>query len=323
MSAAVAERPLDRASVHASRAMIVLGLAGLAAVVVVFVRLIERWRVTPHVVPHQVSILGQRFSYPAANAGAIIVLLLAVAGAAVMATALVAIAAEVSVSRRLARRLAELRPVPRDGIFVIADEHPEAFCAGLLRPRVYLTTGALELLEEAELNAVLLHERHHARRRDPLRQAAGRVIERSLFFLPGVRELRHGQRLLVELGADERAAGGGGADRAAVARAMLTLGDAAEPGGSAGVDPARVDALLGEPVSWRFPALLCIAAFALLTLTVMTAILAGREAAGSATLAPPFLSAQPCIVMLAMVPSAIAVAGAIPIRGERRRRAGV
>ena len=39
---------------------------------------------------------------------------------------------------------------------------PEAFCAGLFRPRVYVTSGAVELLDDAGLDAVLAHERQHA-----------------------------------------------------------------------------------------------------------------------------------------------------------------
>jgi hypothetical protein len=34
-------------------------------------------------------------------------------------------------------------------------------------------------------------------------------------------------------------------------------------------------------------------------------VLAGRIAAGSATLAPPVLSHQPCVVMLAMLPTLV------------------
>ena len=105
-----------------------------------------------------------------------------------------------------------------------------------------------------------------------------------------------------------------------MARAMLSFSDAPEAGSSAGVDPARVDYLLGEAPGWQFPALMCAAALALLAIVATLAILAGREAAGSATLDPPFLSAQPCIVMLALIPSA---AGLAAVRaGRALRRSG-
>ncbi|OAI39439.1 hypothetical protein AYO39_02880 [Actinobacteria bacterium SCGC AG-212-D09] len=308
------DRSAARAHALAWAAALLLGLLGLAAFVPVFARLLESWRVSAHAVAHHVSIFGQTLSYPAANAGAIIVLALALLGAIVTTVALFAIGGELRAARRLARRLAQLDPAPRDGMFVITDERPEAFCAGLLRPRVYVTTGALGRLDAAALAAVFVHEREHARRRDPLRLATSRVIARSLFFLPGIRELRRGQMMLAEMSADERAVSAAAGDRSAVARAMLTFSDDAESGASAGVDPARVDYLLGGAPRWRFPALMCAAALALLAIVVTSAILVGREAAGSATLDPPLLSAQPCIVMLALISCA---AGLVAVRTGR------
>jgi hypothetical protein len=314
-----AHPPAARAALRVTLAGSLLGLLAVTSFAVVFVRLVERWRVSPHGVSHHISIVGLSLSYPAANVGAIVVLVLAGLGAVVTGVALFATGRELSAASRLARRLAELDPVPRDGVLVIADERPEAFCAGLFHPRVYVTSGALAALDEPGLRAVLLHERHHARRRDPLRLAAGRVAARSLFFLPALRELNQRQQLLAELTADDSAVSGAAGNRSALARAMLTFSDRAESDGSAGVDPARIDHLLGEPPNWRFPALLCLLAGGLLALIVTVAVLAGREAAGSATLAPPFLSAQPCIVMLALLSCGIASVALLLVRGHRRR----
>ncbi|MHB8692125.1 MAG: M48 family metalloprotease [Solirubrobacteraceae bacterium] len=88
---------------------------------------------------------------------------------------------------------------------------------------------------------MLLHERHHAWRRDPLRLAAGRVVARALFFLPWLDRL-HGHELsLAELGADERAMSAAPGNRSALARAMLSFTDASA--GRAGFDPLRIDYL--------------------------------------------------------------------------------
>ena len=46
-----------------------------------------------------------------------------------------------------------------------------------------------------------------------------------------------------------------------------------------------------------------------LTLIAAVAALAGNVAAGSATLALPVASRQPCIVVLAMIPAAVALLG--------------
>ena len=314
-----ADRQADRASLLVSRVVAVVGLLGLVSFGLVFLRLAEHWRVAPSA-SHHVTIFGQSLGYPAANAAAVIIVVLAALGAIVMAVALWAIASEILAARKLARRLDALRPSFRHGIWVIDDEHPAAFCAGLLKPRVYLTSGAAAVLDRPGLDAVLHHERHHASRRDPLRLAAARVIARSLFFLPALGDLREGQQLLAELGADERAVCGAGGDRSALAQAMLSFSDASGSRGSAGVDSARIDALLGDPPSWRFPAVMFLAAVVLLAIIVTVAVLIGREAAGKATLAPPFLSAQPCIVMLALAPFAVAVAVIVLVRARRPSR---
>lgn len=305
-----AERAAPRAFALVSQAGSVLGLLGLAAFVTVLIRLLETWRVSPDAVSHRVSILGQRLSYPTANGGALIVLVLALLGGIVTVVALFAIARELRHARRLTRRLAELQPVAHDGVFVIEDQRVQAFCAGLVWPRVYITTGARAMLDEQSLNAVLWHERHHARRRDPLRLAVSRVLARSFFFLPGIRELRRGQQVLAEVSADESAVAAAAGDRSALARAMLGFDDASHDGESTGIDPVRVDYLLGEPLSWRFPAVAFGGAVALLAVIVATAILVGRAAAGSATLDPPFLSTQPCVVILALIPCGIGLLSA-------------
>jgi Peptidase family M48 len=147
---------------------------------------------------------------------------------------------------------------------VIADARPRAFCGGVLQPRVYVSTWAMAILDGAGLNAVLAHERHHARRFDPLRLAAGRVLARALFFLPELGELVEHQQALAELSADESAVNALPANRFALAEAMLSFSDTPASGGSTGIDPARVDYLLGESPRWRFPVLLCLAAASVL-----------------------------------------------------------
>ena len=86
---------------------------------------------------------------------------------------------------------------------------------------------------------------------------------------------------------------------------MLSFSDGADPGGSAGIDPARVDHLLGEPPSWGFPGVLCLVGLSVLALIVAIAVLVGQLADGSASLAPPFLSSEPCVVVLAIIPASL------------------
>jgi hypothetical protein len=297
-----------------------LGGLGLGLSLFVLWRLLLSWRVTPHAAAHDVSILGQRLSYPAANLDAIVILALAAVGLVAVARTVLGSVREIAADRCLRRRLAAVgAPRPLNDALVIDDERPQAFCAGLFRPRVYVSSGAVALLDESALDAVLAHEAHHARCHDPLRLAVGRILARALFFVPGLHELVRRQQALAELGADESAIQVAPEHRSALARAMLTFADSSGPKGPVGIDPRRVDHLLGEAPSWRFPTLLCFAAAGVIVLLGAFALLAGQVAIGSATLAPPFFSRQPCVVVLSLIP-ALGLIGAYVGRGVIRTR---
>lgn len=315
MSAPGVRRTATLAAAGAERAGFVLAALGLASSVFVLTRLFGAWRVAPRATEHAFSVLGHRMTYPAANAAAWLVLLLAAVGLAVTLLTILGAAREVTGTALLRRRLAAAKLGRVHGALVIGDDRPLAFCAGFIAPRVYVSTGAIALLDERALQAVLAHERHHADRRDPLRLAVGRVLSRSLFFLPGLRPLTRRIQGLTELRADEHALRATSDDRAALARALLVFSED-EGGQLVGVDPARVDHLMGAPASWRFPVLLCTGGLAVSALLAAVAVLAGRLAAGTATLAPPLISRQPCVVVLALIPCALLLTAA---RIARRR----
>jgi Zn-dependent protease with chaperone function len=317
----VGRRHAAVAAARVSRAGLLLGGLGLLSALFVLARLFESWRVTPHAASHRVSIFGQNLTYPTANAGAIVMIVLAAFGLIVTAMAIGESVRELTADRRFRRRLAGQNPRPLRGALVIHDEQPHAFCAGLIRPRVYVSTGALALLDDSGLDAVLAHERHHVARRDPLRLAAGRVLARALFLLPGLRELSRRHQTLAELSADESAVNAAPANRSGLASAILSFSDATAPGHSGGVDPVRVDYLLGASPNWRFPVALCLGGAAVLALLLAIALLAGQVAHGSATLAPPFLSRQPCVVVLAAIPSAVGLVAVLFGRADLARPA--
>lgn len=297
------EQPAAAAAARVARAGALLGALGLASSAFVVARLVESWRVTPQTTSHHISLLGQRVSYPAANVAAVVVLVLALMGLAVTALAIAGAVREYVAARRFARALDSSEMQLLDDAVILAEDRPIAFCAGLLRPRVYVSSGAVALLDEQALRAVIAHERHHARRRDPLRLAAGRVMARALFFIPGLKGLVRRQQALSELSADEDAIGARDRNRSALARAMLAFSDVQSSDHRIGVEDARVDYLLGEPPSWRFPLVLSLAALSMIALVVAVGVLAGQVADGSATLAPPFLSRQPCVAVLALIPA--------------------
>jgi Zn-dependent protease with chaperone function len=293
------------AAARLSLAGAVLGTLGLAASLGAVVSLLETWHVGATASVHHVSVLGLTLAYPATNLAGLVVVPLGAVGLAATGLATFGAAREALAAARFARRLAREDPVPFGDALLIEDDRPLAFCAGLLRPRVYVSTGAVALLDDGALDAVLWHERHHARRRDPLRMAAGRVLARSLFFMPGLAELGHRHQMLTELGADESAIAAGPASRSALASAMLAFSGS----GAVGFDAVRVDHVLGDPPNWRFPVLLCLVAATAVALLLALALLTARVASGSATLAPPFLSRQPCVIVLAMIAVALALTG--------------
>jgi Zn-dependent protease with chaperone function len=312
-----AQMPAQRAAARMFAVNIALGTLAVASLLVVVTRLVETWRIGSARAPDAVSVFGQRLSYPAANAGAIVVAVLAGFGLIVLITAIRAAVRELRADAAFRRAMARQMPASVQGALVIDDDRPQAFCAGLLHPQVYVSRGALEILGAAELAAILAHERHHARRRDPLRLACTRVLADALFFVPPLRHLIRQQQSLAEIGADEAAVAAAGGERAALASAMLTFSE--ESGdGAAGLAPERVDYLVGERLRWRFPlALVLIVCFCLAALVTL-AVLAAETARGSATLAPPLVSAQPCIVMLALVPAGVALIGLLCVRTRSR-----
>lgn len=101
---------------------------------------------------------------------------------------------------------------------LIATEVPLALCYGLWRPRILLSAGLLARLAPDELRAVVLHERAHVQRRDPLRLLGWCMLDAACWWLPpGLARAR----LRYELLADRAVIRAGA--RVALARALLNL----------------------------------------------------------------------------------------------------
>lgn len=172
----------------------------------------------------------------------------------------------------------------------------EAFCAGLLRPAIYVSEGTLRATGEAELRAILAHEAHHRARRDPLRLLLARTVADALRPLPPFATLADRYATLADLSADAAAVDAlGGA--APLASALVRF-DA-----TAGVAPTRVDQLVRR----RPPE------------TVSSALLAaaGLTLAGVAGLVGPMLGGwhpdltlpapiEPAFLVIACVPACLA-----------------
>lgn len=198
---------------------------------------------------------------------------------------------------------------------------PRAFCAGYLRPQVYLSEGARQRLEPAELRAVLAHESHHARRRDPLRLLAARTLADSLFFIPILRRIAERYAALGELAADEaavRALSG----RGPLASALLKFSESpAQPAAVVALAPERVDHLMGDPdvTRWQLPrsplarSALAIAGLGGASLLIWHGVL-------DPNLQVPLLVAAACAGLMLCGPATLAIGALLLSRHALRRR---
>jgi hypothetical protein len=257
-----------------------------------------------------------RLTYPTANGAGILLL-------AVGAFGTVEIAAVMRASWRQLRGYRGLRAVlgrakPLDGdpsVKVIPDPRPQAFCAGYLRPEVYVSRRAVELLTEPQLGAVVAHENHHRRVRDPLRLATGRILSEALLFLPGLRPLYERYADLAELSADRAAVDASDGKPARLASALLVF-DENGPAGVTGVSPERVDSLLGEPVSRRIPVFLLAGSLAALAALGTLVWSLSSAASAHATFNLPLLSSAPCVAVSGL----LVVAACLGVARRRTRR---
>ncbi len=268
---------------------------------------------------HEVLVFGTRFTYPAVNVAAALLLLLAGLGLVVLLTAAVSCARQVRAYRYFVNDVPVLGELPgHPNVTVIADQTVQAFCAGYLRPRIYISAGAVGMLTPEELDAVLVHEQHHRNARDPLRLAGARILNQALFFLPALSPLSDHYADLAEMRADDTAIRAAAGDRAPLASALLRF-DAAAPDGSAGISADRVDSLLGVPSHKPLPMALIAASVAALTVVIVLTWRASVVASANTTFNLPLLSSQPCMLLLALIP-AVAFLGSIA--GRRVRRSG-
>lgn len=170
------------------------------------------------------------------------------------------------VSVRLRRVLATVQPLQTStrllvsadrlglevSVIEIESTGSDAFCAGLLAPKMYVSRTAASDLTADELLAVLAHEQYHLRRRDPLRLLLIDVLMFPWRLIPGVRSLEREWRSAVELAADEYAVARTG-EQTGLSSALLKMispavASASMPGFS-GVTNRRIDQLLGR-VTW-------------------------------------------------------------------------
>lgn len=252
------------------------------------------------------------FVLPQPSLEAMLALMLGSVAFAVLILAARSLRRRLQASRRIVRSLRVIG-YQRGRAIVFADPQPLAFCAGLLRPRVYVSTGAIDALSPPELEAVLAHEAHHVRCRDPLRIVIARVLADALFFLPVLRDLAARYEALAEIAADAAAVRRHGGDRSPLAGALLAFDERASSAVVA-IAPERVDHLLGQRPRWEVPVALLGWATVIVAASVIVALRVD-QATAHATVSLPLVAAQLCMVAMAALPL---IAGAAALLGARR-----
>lgn len=139
--------------------------------------------------------------------------------------------------------------------------HPEpiAYTAGLLRPRIWVSTGLCQPLDDDALEAVLWHERAHVVARDPLRVLIARVLAALLFAIPWIGALVERYEVAKELEADREAMRKTGSPEP-LARALYALGDRVTDTrtlavGAWSLTARRIDQLYGARAEQLLPGL--------------------------------------------------------------------
>ncbi|MFG2075509.1 M56 family metallopeptidase [Nonomuraea maritima] len=138
------------------------------------------------------------------------------------------------------------------GVRVLAHPGAAAYCVPGLRSQVVVSEGALKLLSEGELKAVLAHEAAHVRERHDLVLLPFTALRRAMPWSKVVAEAQAQVELLIEMAADDRARRYCSPRR--LATALLRFGTAGampNPNGTLGVHAhhvmARVERLI-EPL---------------------------------------------------------------------------
>lgn len=143
--------------------------------------------------------------------------------------------------RDLLALLARVDPAA-PGALVLDHPSAAAYCLPGMRPRVVVSAGALDLLDRAQLAAVLSHERAHADERHDLVLLPFTALCRALPRVGWVRAAHEAVALLIEMRADDRArrTHADGPLAAALLR-FATAGSRITPPGALGIarDPAR------------------------------------------------------------------------------------
>jgi Zn-dependent protease with chaperone function len=150
------------------------------------------------------------------------------------------------------------RSLPGRGAVVLDSGVPAVYCVPGRDPgrRIVITSAALLVLRERELDAVIAHERAHLRGRHHLAAAIAASLARALPVVPVLAHARDQIGLLTEMAADDAACARHGRRTTAAALVSLARGRVAAPALGAGGDAVveRLRRILAPPPPLPLPA---------------------------------------------------------------------
>jgi len=177
-------------------------------------------------------VLRLRAEYATPGGATVAGLGLTLAGAVLARTAVTATTHLRAVGRQALRHAQTARlaghPEPALGAVLLDHPQPAAYCVAGRHPTVVLTTGAVQALDPAQLDAVLAHERAHLAGHHHALLAIARIGRQVLPFIPLMRDADAQVTRLVELHADDAATQA--CDPGPLAAALVVLATAASPG---------------------------------------------------------------------------------------------
>lgn len=110
---------------------------------------------------------------------------------------------EINLPKRLQILISNLNLAGK--VKLVSSQTPFAFCFGLARPKIYLSSTLVKTMSPLELKAILIHERYHLEKHDSLALFIGKVSESLFPFFPIISDLIKNFRIKREINADNEA----------------------------------------------------------------------------------------------------------------------
>jgi Zn-dependent protease with chaperone function len=90
-------------------------------------------------------------------------------------------------------------------VLIFTQDKPQAFCFGIRNPKIYISTGLIQMMDQKELEVILRHEKYHLEHRDTLTLLLATIVESLFPFFPVVSDFIRVYRTDREVAADKAA----------------------------------------------------------------------------------------------------------------------